>query len=93
MANTNRVALVTGAKKGIGLEIARQLAQAGVFVIIGARDPGRGHAAADDLAQQGLAAQSVRIDVTDGASIAAVYMTKVIYVRMESCPTDATELL
>ena len=75
MANTNRVALVTGANKGIGLEIARQLAQAGAFVIIGARDPGRASAAVDELAQQGLAAQSVRIDVTDETSIAAAAET------------------
>ncbi|WAS90937.1 SDR family NAD(P)-dependent oxidoreductase [Nannocystis punicea] len=68
---TTRVALVTGANKGIGLEIARQLARAGVFVIIGARDPGRASAAVDGLAQQGLAAQAVRIDLEDEASIAA----------------------
>ncbi|MCF8480198.1 MAG: SDR family oxidoreductase [Rhodospirillum sp.] len=71
MANTNRIALVTGANKGIGLEIARQLAQAGVTVIIGARDPGRARAAVEDLLSQGLAARSVRIDLTDPESIAA----------------------
>lgn len=75
MADSNRIALVTGANKGIGLEIARQLAQAGVFVIIGARDPGRANAAVDDLAQQGLAAQFVRIDLTDEACIAAAAET------------------
>jgi NAD(P)-dependent dehydrogenase (short-subunit alcohol dehydrogenase family) len=68
---TPRVALVTGANKGIGLEIARQLAQAGVFVILGARDRGRASAAVADLARQGLAAQAVRIDLDDEASIAA----------------------
>lgn len=67
----NRIALVTGANKGIGLEIARQLAQAGLHVIIGARDDGRARAAVDDLASQGLTAQSLRLDVTDAASISA----------------------
>jgi NAD(P)-dependent dehydrogenase (short-subunit alcohol dehydrogenase family) len=70
MAET-RIALVTGANKGIGLEIARQLARAGVHVIIGARDDGRASAAVDDLAAQALAAQSVRLDVNDQASISA----------------------
>lgn len=69
MANT-RIALVTGANKGIGLETARQLAQAGVGVIIGARDDGRGRTAVGDLAAQGLAAQSVQLDIDDHDSIA-----------------------
>lgn len=69
--NGNRIALVTGGNRGIGLEIARQLAQAGVDVIIGARDPGGAQAAIDRLSAEGLAAQSVRLDVNDPASIAA----------------------
>jgi NAD(P)-dependent dehydrogenase (short-subunit alcohol dehydrogenase family) len=64
-----RIALITGANKGIGLEIARQLAQAGVHVVIGARHDGRARVAVDDLTDQGLVAQSVRLDVTDAASI------------------------
>jgi NAD(P)-dependent dehydrogenase (short-subunit alcohol dehydrogenase family) len=67
----SRIALVTGANKGIGLEIARQLARAGVHVLIGARDPDRGRAAVDDLARAGLSAGAIRIDVTDAASITA----------------------
>jgi NAD(P)-dependent dehydrogenase (short-subunit alcohol dehydrogenase family) len=63
-----RVALVTGANKGIGLEIARQLAQAGVHVIVGARDEGRARAAVNDLASQNLVAEFVRIDLDDLAS-------------------------
>jgi NAD(P)-dependent dehydrogenase (short-subunit alcohol dehydrogenase family) len=75
MADTNRTALVTGANKGIGLEIARQLAQAAVHVIIGARDEARAKAALDDLSSQGLKAQSVSIDLNDHASIAAAAET------------------
>lgn len=70
MADDTRVALVTGANKGIGLEIARQLAQAGVFVIVAARDRERARVAVAGLASQGLAATSVRIDVNDPASVA-----------------------
>lgn len=70
-----RIALVTGANKGIGLEIARQLAAAGVAVIIGSRDAGRGAAAVADLAAQGLAATDVKLDVTDQASVAAAAAT------------------
>jgi NAD(P)-dependent dehydrogenase (short-subunit alcohol dehydrogenase family) len=69
MTDGNRIALVTGANKGIGFEIARQLAQAGVFVIIGARDPARASTAVDNLARQGLALKALRIDLNDEASI------------------------
>ena len=75
MPENTRIALVTGANKSIGLEIARQLAQNGIFVIIGARDPERARAAVGDLASQGLAARFVEIDVTDAASIAAAAET------------------
>ena len=69
MASLDRIALVTGANKGIGLEIARQLGQAGVAVIIGARDATKGQRAVADLTAEGIAATYLRIDVTDGASI------------------------
>lgn len=69
--NAKRIALVTGANKGIGLEIARQLAQAGVHVIVGARDEDRGREAVKNLAHEGLIAQLLRLDVTDGPSISA----------------------
>ncbi|WP_343654197.1 SDR family oxidoreductase [Paraburkholderia caribensis] len=62
---------VYGANKGIGLEIARQLAYSGSYVIIGARDPERAEAAVNDLASQGLTAKSLRIDLNDQASIQA----------------------
>ena len=75
MDSTDRIALVTGANKGIGLEIARQLGQAGVFVIIGARDAARARTALHDLLSQGLKAQSVAIDLNDHASIAAAAET------------------
>ncbi|GAB7535715.1 SDR family oxidoreductase [Burkholderia sp. 3C] len=75
MTDLNRIALVTGANKGIGLEIARQLGQAGVFVIVGARDAGRAQAALDDLASQGVRAEAVSIDLNDQTSITAAAET------------------
>ena len=68
--NNQRVALVTGANKGIGLAIARQLAGSGVTVIIGARDVHRGQAAAGQLTGAGFDAHFVQLDVLDAASIA-----------------------
>ncbi|MFJ9611512.1 SDR family NAD(P)-dependent oxidoreductase [Kitasatospora sp. NPDC101176] len=57
---------ITGANKSLGYETARRLVEAGHTVIVGARDPRRGRAAAD-----ALGARFVQIDVTDDASVAA----------------------
>ena len=65
-----RVAVVTGANKGIGLEIARQLARQGITVFIGARDEARGREAAEKLRADGLDARALRLDVTDDESVA-----------------------
>lgn len=70
MTDKKRIALVTGANKGIGLEIARQLTQAGISVIIGTRDEERGEAAVGVLAAQGLFAEFVKLDIDDHATIA-----------------------
>ena len=75
MPDVSRIALVTGANKGIGLEIARQLSEAGVTVIIGARDPGRAQAAVDTLVSEGRGVTLVSIDLTDHVSIAAAAQT------------------
>lgn len=71
MTDTNRIALVTGANKGIGLEIARQLAQAGVTVLLGARDTARGEQAASMLLAAALTVKPIKIDVNDNATITA----------------------
>jgi len=68
---TKKIALITGATRGIGLETARQLAQQGVHVIIGARELAKGAQAAKTLQGEGLDAEAVAIDVTNAASIAA----------------------
>ena len=64
-----KIALITGANKGIGKEIARQLGARGMTVLIGARDAGRGEEAAAELTAGGAEAHAVRLDVTDAASI------------------------
>jgi NAD(P)-dependent dehydrogenase (short-subunit alcohol dehydrogenase family) len=60
-------ALVTGANKGIGKEIARQLAAAGFTVYIGSRDAGRGQQAVDEI---GGTTRLLVLDVTNAESIA-----------------------
>lgn len=65
-----RVALISGANRGIGLEAARQLARKGVHVVIGSRDLEKGQAAAQSITDEGYGAETVQLDVTDGHSIA-----------------------
>jgi len=67
-----RTALVTGANRGIGFEIARQLARRGLHVVVASRTLTRGRAAVKLLAEEGLAAECVRLDVTDPAQVKAV---------------------
>jgi len=71
MSSQERVALVTGANKGIGKHIARQLAQQGVTVLVGSRDPGRGRRTVEELRAESLPVELTPIDVTDLDSINA----------------------
>jgi NAD(P)-dependent dehydrogenase (short-subunit alcohol dehydrogenase family) len=67
MQETGRIALVTGANKGIGFEAARQLAGKGFSILLGARDAGRGEEAAGKIP----GASFLAIDVTSLESVAA----------------------
>ncbi|WP_138495446.1 SDR family oxidoreductase [Paenibacillus pinistramenti] len=60
-----KVAFITGAARGIGLETARELAKQGATVVIGARNPEKGFKAAEQLRQEGLQAASIKFDVTE----------------------------
>lgn len=66
-----KVAFITGANKGIGKETARQLGKLGFKVLIGSRDLQRGQAAAGELAEHGVDAEALQLDVTDQSSIDA----------------------
>jgi NAD(P)-dependent dehydrogenase (short-subunit alcohol dehydrogenase family) len=66
-----RIALVTGANKGIGYEIAAQLAGLGFTIVLGARDEGRRDEAAKRLRDTGAEVYPVELDVTKPATIAA----------------------
>lgn len=69
MTDAKKIALITGANKGIGFEIARQLGAKGIIVLVGARDQARGKAAAGKLQSEGIDASVVHLDVTDQATI------------------------
>jgi NAD(P)-dependent dehydrogenase (short-subunit alcohol dehydrogenase family) len=70
-SKANRVALITGANKGIGLEIARQLGRKEITILIGARDDKRGQESASHLSDEGIDARFVQLDVTDQTTIDA----------------------
>jgi NAD(P)-dependent dehydrogenase (short-subunit alcohol dehydrogenase family) len=65
-----KIALITGANKGIGFETARQLAQSGgVHVLLASRDRAKGVDAALKLQGEGLDVEALTLDVTDASSI------------------------
>ena len=69
--NGSKTALVTGANKGIGFEICRQLAQKNIHVIMGCRDQAKGEDAVKQHTSEGLSAELAIINVTEDASIQA----------------------
>jgi NAD(P)-dependent dehydrogenase (short-subunit alcohol dehydrogenase family) len=69
---TKKIALITGANKGIGLETARQLGKLGITVLVGARDQAKGEAAVAELKKDGVDARAVKLDVDNSSDYAAV---------------------
>ncbi|KAK7031055.1 hypothetical protein VNI00_013654 [Paramarasmius palmivorus] len=68
---SSKIILVTGANDGLGFEIAKQLAEKGHKVYVGARREEAGKEAASRLTENGLDAHYIRIDVTDPESVIA----------------------
>jgi NAD(P)-dependent dehydrogenase (short-subunit alcohol dehydrogenase family) len=66
-----RVALVTGANKGLGLEIARQLGKQGITVVLGARGD-KAKKAAETLKAEGIDAHPLQLEVTNASDVAAL---------------------
>jgi NAD(P)-dependent dehydrogenase (short-subunit alcohol dehydrogenase family) len=60
-----KIAVVTGANRGLGREIARQLMRSDVFVVIGSRDPAKGERAAEALRAEGPNVDAFVLDVND----------------------------
>jgi NAD(P)-dependent dehydrogenase (short-subunit alcohol dehydrogenase family) len=85
-----RVALVTGANRGIGFAIAGRLARKGLTVIIGSRDEGNGMAARNILADSGLDVHFTLLDVTNATSImAAVGRVEGLFGRLDVLVNNA----
>ena len=68
--SNKKTALVTGANKGLGYEIAAGLGALGYRVAVGSRDRARGEAAVKTLQEAGVDAFAVALDVTDDRSVA-----------------------
>ncbi|QBD75472.1 SDR family oxidoreductase [Ktedonosporobacter rubrisoli] len=90
MSQTAKIALITGANKGIGFEIARQLGEQGLTVLVGSRDLARGEEAVSKIRAAGSAAYSLQIDVIEQATIdAAVKHVEQTYGRLDVLVNNA----
>jgi NAD(P)-dependent dehydrogenase (short-subunit alcohol dehydrogenase family) len=72
MSTAKKIALISGANKGIGLETARQLGKQGFTVLLGARDLAKGEKAVEELKKEGIDARAVKLDVVNAADVKAV---------------------
>lgn len=68
-----KIALVTGANRGLGLETCKQLSQLGVTVLLTSRDPTKGEVAAKQLIDKGLDVIFYQLDVSDRSNIKDIF--------------------
>lgn len=69
---SQKIALITGANKGLGFETARQLGKQNITVLLGARDLVKGQKAAETLIAEGIDAYAVKLNVTNNEDVKAV---------------------
>src|SRR5256886_14767134 len=85
-----RVAVVTGANRGLGRAIARGLAESGLHVVLTARSDQAAQAAAEEFAKDGLSVSAHQLDVTDPASVVRVMAdTSYTYGRLDVLVNNA----
>ena len=85
-----RIALVTGANRGIGFAVCRRLGQEGATVVLASRDEARGDEAAGKLRYEGLDVVARQLDVTDQASVdAAATWLEATYGRLDVLVNNA----
>ena len=92
MTDSNRIALVTGASRGLGLVIARVLGMRGYHLVIGGRDRGALEAAAADLSRHAPAVLPVAGDVTESAVRAALIEAAMTLGGLDVLVNNASEL-
>jgi NAD(P)-dependent dehydrogenase (short-subunit alcohol dehydrogenase family) len=73
MSTNTKVAFITGANRGIGLQTAHDLGKQGVTVVLGVRDPGKAEAAVKELRAAGITAEAVAYDANRPETDKAVY--------------------
>jgi NAD(P)-dependent dehydrogenase (short-subunit alcohol dehydrogenase family) len=89
-----KVALITGANKGLGLETGRQLGKLGYTVLLGSRDPLKGEVAARLLREEGIDARVVKLDVNRQADIdAAAVMVEREFGKLDALVNNAGVML
>jgi NAD(P)-dependent dehydrogenase (short-subunit alcohol dehydrogenase family) len=89
-----KVALITGANRGIGLETARQLGKLGMRIVVGSRDLARGEAAAEVLRGVGVDARAIKLDVVKRADrVAAARFIKKEFGRLDVLINNAAVML